>query len=77
MPSKEQKKVNRREEKEIQLLREQHNEKIEQEWEKGTDKRSNLRNQEKKDKQANKMLKKLEIQKLFEQEEDSMKKKRK
>ena len=69
MPSKEQKKLNRREENEKQQVMEQQHEKVEKEWENGTDKRGNMRKQEKDEKQAYKMQKKLEKQDLLEQED--------
>jgi hypothetical protein len=45
MPSKEQKKLNKREENEKQRIMEQQKEKIEKEWENGTDKRGKMRKQ--------------------------------
>ncbi len=65
MPSKEQKKVERREQKEVKRIIEQQKIESEMAWEKGTDKRGLERKQEKENKQAEKIRRKKEREELL------------
>lgn len=69
MPSKEQKKIDKRELQYAKMVNEQQKLVEEMEWEKGTDQRSMLRRQQQNNKLADKMRKKRETQELLEQDE--------
>jgi len=68
MPSKEQKKLNRREQSELKRIDEQNKIAAEMEWEKGTDKRGLQRKQDKDNKQADKIRRKKEREELLAEE---------
>ena len=68
MPSKEQKKLNRREQSELRRIDEQNRIAAEMEWEKGTDKRGLYRKQDKENKQADKIRRKKEREELLAEE---------
>ena len=68
MPSKEQKKQDRRELSELRRIDEQNKIAAEMEWEKGTDKRGLQRKQDKENKQAEKMRRKKEREELLTEE---------
>ena len=68
MPSKEQKKLDKREQNELNRLAEHQNYMEELEWEKGTDKRGIQRKQQKNDKQSEKLRRKQERQELLDEE---------
>lgn len=68
MPSKEQKKQDRREQSELRRIDEQNKIAAEMEWEKGTDKRGLQRKQEKDNKQAYKIRRKKEREELLAEE---------
>lgn len=68
MPSKEQKKLNRREQSELRRIDEQKKFATEMEWEKGTDKRGLQRKQDKDNKQADKIRRKKEREELLAEE---------
>lgn len=68
MPSKEQKKLNRREQSELRRIDEQNIIAAEMEWEKGTDKRGLERKQDKENKQADKIRRKKEREELLAEE---------
>ena len=68
MPSKEQKKLNRREQSELKRIDEQKKFAAEMEWEKGTDKRGLERKQDKENKQADKIRRKKEREELLAEE---------
>ena len=68
MPSKEQKKLNRREQSELKRIDEQKQIAAEMEWEKGTDKRGLQRKQDKDNKQADKIRRKKEREELLAEE---------
>jgi hypothetical protein len=68
MPSKEQKKLNRREQSELRRIDEQNKIAAEMEWEKGTDKRGLQRKQDKDNKQADKIRRKKEREELLAEE---------
>lgn len=68
MPSKEQKKLDRREQSELKRIAELQKIAIEKEWEKGTDIRGIERKQKKSDKQAEKLRHKRERQELLDTE---------
>ena len=68
MPSKEQKKLNRREQSELKRIDEQKKIAAEMEWEKGTDKRGLQRKQDKDNKQADKIRRKKEREELLAEE---------
>ena len=68
MPSKEQKKINKREQNELNRLAEHQKYMEELEWEKGTDIRGIERKQKKGDKQAEKLRRKQERQELLNEE---------
>ena len=68
MPSKEQKKLNRREQSELRRIDEQNKIAAEMEWEKGTDKRGLYRKQDKENKQADKIRRKKEREELLAEE---------
>lgn len=68
MPSKEQKKINKREQNELNRLAEHQKYMEELEWEKGTDIRGFERKQKKSDKQAEKLRRKQERQELLNEE---------
>ena len=68
MPSKEQKKLNRREQSELKRIDEQKKIAAEMEWEKGTDKRGLERKQDKDNKQADKIRRKKEREELLAEE---------
>lgn len=68
MPSKEQKKQDRRELSELRRIDEQNKIVAEMEWEKGTDKRGLQRKQDKENKQAEKMRRKKEREELLTEE---------
>lgn len=65
MPSKEQKKLNRREQSELKRIDEQNKIAAEMEWKKGTDKRGLQRKQDKENKQADKIRRKKEREELL------------
>jgi len=68
MPSKEQKKQDRREQSELRRIDEQNKITAEMEWEKGTDKRGLQRKQDKDNKQADKIRRKKEREELLAEE---------
>ena len=68
MPSKEQKKLDRREQSELRRIDEQNKIAAEMEWEKGTDKRGLYRKQDKENKQADKIRRKKEREELLAEE---------
>lgn len=68
MPSKEQKKLDKREQNELNRLAEHQKYMEELEWEKGTDKRGIERRQQQNDKQLEKLRRKQERQELLEEE---------
>lgn len=68
MPSKEQKKLDKREQNELKRLAEHQKHMEELEWEKGTDIRGIERKQKKGDKQAEKLRRKQERQELLDTE---------
>ena len=68
MPSKEQKKRDKREQNELNRVAEHQNYMEELEWEKGTDKRGIQRKQQKNDKQSEKLRRKQERQELLDEE---------
>ena len=68
MPSKEQKKRDKREQNELNRVAEHQNYMEELEWEKGTDKRGIQRKQQKNDKQYEKLRRKQERQELLDEE---------
>ena len=68
MPSKEQKKLDKREQNELNRLAEHQQYMEELEWEKGTDKRGIERKQQQNDKQLEKLRRKQERQELLEEE---------
>lgn len=68
MPSKEQKKLDKREQNELNRLAEHQQYMEELEWEKGTDKRGIERKQQQNDKQLEKLRRKQERQELLEKE---------
>jgi hypothetical protein len=68
MPSKEQKKLDRREQSEIKRIAGQQQLIAEKEWEKGTNKRSMQKTQDKEDKLAEKIRRKKEREELLEEE---------
>ena len=68
MPSKEQKKIDKREQNELNRLAEHQKYMEELEWEKGTDKRGIERKQQQNDKQLEKLRRKQERQELLEEE---------
>tara|TARA_Y100000389_G_C17410008_1_gene490306 strand:+ start:100 stop:309 length:210 start_codon:yes stop_codon:yes gene_type:complete len=68
MPSKEQKKIERREQSEIRRVAEQQKKNAEMEWEKGVDKRGLERKQDKENKQAEKIRRKKEREELLSEE---------
>jgi hypothetical protein len=68
MPSKEQKKLDKREQNELNRLAEHQKYMEELEWEKGTDKRGIERKQQQNDKQLEKLRRKQERQELLEEE---------
>jgi hypothetical protein len=68
MPSKEQKKIERREQSEIRRVAEQQKKDAEMEWEKGVDKRGLKRKQDKENKQAEKIRRKKEREELLSEE---------
>lgn len=68
MPSKEQKKLDKREQNELNRLAEHQKYMEELEWEKGTDKRGIERKQQQNDKQLEKLRRKQECQELLDEE---------
>jgi len=68
MPSKEQKKLDKREQNELNRLAEHQKYMEELEWEKGTDKRGIERKQQQNNKQLEKLRRKQERQELLEEE---------
>lgn len=70
MPSKEQKKLNKKEQNEIKRLAEQEKIMEELEWEKGTDKRGIQRKQQELEKMAEKLRQKQERQEQERQEQE-------
>tara|TARA_Y100000389_G_C17344764_1_gene455252 strand:+ start:375 stop:584 length:210 start_codon:yes stop_codon:yes gene_type:complete len=68
MPSKEQKKLDRREQSELRRIDEQNIIAAEMEWEKGTDKRGLYRKQDKENKQSDKIRRKKEREELLAEE---------
>ena len=68
MPSKEQKKLDKREQNELNRLAEHQTYMEELEWEKGTDKRGIERKQQQNDKQLEKLRRKQERQELLDEE---------
>jgi len=68
MPSKEQKKIERREQSEFRRVAEQQKKDAEMEWEKGVDKRGLKRKQDKENKQAEKIRRKKEREELLSEE---------
>ena len=68
MPSKEQKKLDRREQSELKRIAELQKIAIEKEWEKGTDKRGLQRKEDKENKLADKIRRKKERQELLDEE---------
>lgn len=68
MPSKEQKKLDRREQSELKRIAELQKIAIEKEWEKGTDKRGLHRKEDKENKLADKIRRKKERQELLDEE---------
>ena len=68
MPSKEQKKRDKREQNELNRVAEHQNYMEELEWEKGTDKRGIERKQQQNDKQLEKLRRKQERQELLDEE---------
>jgi len=68
MPSKEQKKLDKREQNELNRLAEHQKYMEELEWEKGTDKRGIERKQQQNDKQLEKLRRKQERQELLDEE---------
>ena len=68
MPSKEQKKLDRREQSELKRIAELQKIAIEKEWEKGTDKRCLQRKEDKENKLADKIRRKKERQELLDEE---------
>jgi len=68
MPSKEQKKIERREQSEIRRVAEQQKKDAEMEWEKGVDNRGLKRKQDKENKQAEKIRRKKEREELLSEE---------
>ena len=65
MPSKEQKKIERREQNEVKRIIEQQKIESEMAWDKGTDKRGLQRKQDKENKQAEKIRRKKEREELL------------
>lgn len=65
MPSKEQKKLERREQNEVRRIIEQQKIESEMEWDKGTNKRGLQRKQDKENKQAEKIRRKKEREELL------------
>lgn len=65
MPSKEQKKIERREQNEVKRIIEQQKIELEMAWDKGTDKRGLQRKQDKENKQVEKIRRKKEREELL------------